>query len=211
MSIGSQKTTRKISVASILTAILVIASLGSIILIHTNNVAAASNVLFKEKLRGDQAVAQKTIKEGSTTTNVAAQAFTTISGDIDLCVIVVKFDESTGTYLTDFEVCGPAKLTVANGLSSATFSGTVTGFDFATNEEKTVTVNGHLTATGKVQTTTFGYHTNSRHLTEVFNSNGMTRPASGSLNIGGDITFSTDDATGTISTVKAGTIQIQKN
>jgi hypothetical protein len=202
-------TSRGATVASILIAILVIASLGSIIIMQTNN-ASASNVLFKERFKGDVAVARKTIKEGSTTTEVAAQGFTTTPGNILLCVLVIKYDEST--LFTEFEACGPAQqLTVANGLGSATFSGTVTGFDFATGEEKTVTVNAELTATGKVQTSTFGYHTNSRDITQVFNSNGMTRPASGSLNIGGDITFSTDDASGIISKVKGGQILIQKN
>lgn len=102
-------------------------------------------------------------------------------------------------------------LTVANGLGSATFSARVTGFDFATGEEKTVTVNADLTATGKVQTSNFGFHTNSRDVTVVLHSKGMNRPASGSLNIGGDITISADDATGTISKIKGGTVQVQKN
>lgn len=85
-----------------------------------------------------------------------------------------------------------------------------TGFDFVTNEEKTVTVTADLTAIGKVQTTTFGYHTNSLDFTVVFSSNGKSALASGSLNIGGDITFSTDDATGAISRVNSGAIQIVK-
>ena len=67
-----------------------------------------------------------------------------------------------------------------------------------------MTVNVELTATGKVQTSPFRFHINSRDVTEVFNSNGLNRPASGSLNIGGDITFSADDATGIISEVKGG-------
>ncbi len=74
-----------------------------------------------------------------------------------------------------------------------------------------MTVNVELTATGKVQTSPFRFHINSRDVTEVFNSNGLNRPASGSLNIGGDITFSADDATGIISEVKGGTIQVTKN
>ena len=94
-----------------------------------------------------------------------------------------------------FEGCGPAQqLTIANGLGSATFGGTVTGFDFTTGEEKTVTVNAKLTATGKVQTSTFSTHTNNRDINEVFHPNGKIRPASGSLNIVGGITFSADDA-----------------
>ena len=56
-------TSRGATVATIFTAILVIASLCSIIIMQTNN-ASASNVIFKQKIRGDVAVAQKTIKEG---------------------------------------------------------------------------------------------------------------------------------------------------
>jgi hypothetical protein len=90
-------------------------------------------------------------------------------------------------------------------------SGTVTGFDFATGEEKTVTVNAELTATGKVQTSTFNIHANSRDINEVFHSNGKLRPASGSLNIGGGMTFSADDAIGIISKFATGTILVTKN
>ena len=42
-----------------------------------------------------------------------------------------------------------------------------------------MTVNVELTATGKVQTSPFRFHINSRDVTEVFNSNGLNRPASG--------------------------------
>jgi hypothetical protein len=123
---------------------------------------------------------------------------------------MTKYDEST--FFNDFVACGPAQqVTVANGLSSATLSGTITGIDFVTGEEKTVTANAHLTATGQVQTTTSGFHVSGRDFTSVSNFNGVTRPASGSLNIGGDITFSIDDASGTISKLKAGAITVTKN
>jgi hypothetical protein len=75
MSLKSQKTIGRISVASFLTAILVIASLYSIVIVQNNN-AAASNVIFKASLKGNQAIAEKTIREGSTTTFVSTQALT---------------------------------------------------------------------------------------------------------------------------------------
>ena len=84
-------------------------------------------------------------------------------------------------------------MTIA-GLGSATFGGTITGFDFATGEEKTMTVNAEFTATGKVQTSTFSTHINNRDINEVFHPNGKIRLASGSLNIIGGITFSADVA-----------------
>jgi hypothetical protein len=131
-------------------------------------------------------------------------------GDTVLCVFIIKQDGST--FVTDFEACSPGqRLAVDGGLSSATFSGTVTGFDFATGEEKTVTVNADLTATGKVQTITSGSHANGRGFTEVSHFKAMSRTASGSLNIGGDFTFSIDDATGLILKVNSGTIQVTKN
>jgi hypothetical protein len=54
-------------------------------------------------------------------------------------------------------------------------------------------------------------NTNSRDITEVLHSNGEIRPASGSLNIEGGITFSADDAVGIISKFAVGTIQVTKN
>jgi hypothetical protein len=41
-----------------------------------------------------------------------------------------------------FECCGPAEQLTIASLGSATFGGTVKGFDFARGKEKTVTVNG---------------------------------------------------------------------
>jgi hypothetical protein len=166
-------------------------------------------------IRGEVAVAQKTFKEGSTPsgsifTDISAKGFRTIAGDKQLCVSVrVSDPDESGTV---FEGCGPAqRLIIANGLGSAAFGGTVTGFDFTTGEEKTVTVNAKLTATGKVQTSAFSTQTNNREINEVFHSNGKIRPASGSLNIGGGITFSADDAVGIISKFAVGTIQVTKN
>ena len=202
-------TSRGVTVAIIFTSILVIASLCSTIIMQTNN-AAASNVIYKQKIRGDVAVAQKTIKEGSISTTISAKGFTTTEGDKQLCVSVRESDPDESDTL--FEGCGPAqRLTIANGLGSATFGGTVTGFDFSAGEEKTVTVNAELTATGKAETSKFSIHTNNRDINEVFLSSGKIRPASGSLNIGGGITLSAADAVGIISKFAVGTIQVTKN
>jgi hypothetical protein len=209
MSSISPKTFGRPSLATLLTAILIITSIASIVFMQTNN-AAAANVLFKEKFRGKNALLQKTITEGGITTQAEAEGFTTLDGKAVICVDVIQFDSTN--LLTEFEGCGPAQqLTVSNSLSSATFSGTVTGFDFVTNEEKTVTVNADLTATGKVQTTTSTFHINARDFKQVSNSHGKIVPASGSLNIGGDINFSTDDASGRIGDAQSGSIIIQKN
>ena len=92
--------------------------------------------------------------------------------------------------------CGPAqRLTI--GFRTATFGSTITGFGFS-GEEKTVTVNAKLTATGKAEISKISTHTKNGDVIEVFHSYGMTRPASGSLNIAGGMTFSFDDARGTI-------------
>ena len=113
---------------------------------------------------------------------------------------------------TVFQGCGPAQqLTIANGLGSATFGGTVTGFDYVADEEKTVTVKAELTATGKIKTSPFNVHTSNRDITEVLHTNGEIRSASGSLNIEGGITLSVDDAVGIISKHVFGTIQVTKN
>jgi hypothetical protein len=205
----SQKTIGRVSVASLLTAILVMASLYSIVIVQ-NNSASASNVIFKSSLKGNEAIAEKTIREGSTTTFVSAHAFTTSQGETVLCVFVLKQEDSA--FVNDFEACAPGQqLTVSGDLSSATFSGTVTGLDFATGEEKTVTVNAHLTATAKVQKITSGSHFNGEDFTAISHFKAMSRSASGSLNIGGDITFSIDDATGLIAKVSSGSIEVRKN
>ncbi len=68
---------------------------------------------------------------------------------------------------------------VDKGLDSATFSGTITGYDYATGEEKIVTVNVDLTATGKLETSTFSDHLVSPDFTVVENGNGQFTPASG--------------------------------
>ena len=181
---------------------------------QTNN-AAASNVIYKQKIRGETAVAQKTIKEGSTPsgsifTTISAKGFTTTGGDKLLCVTVTKADPDESD--TVFQGCGPAQqLTIANGLGSATFGGTVTGFDYVADEEKTVTVKAELTATGKIKTSPFNVHTSNRDITEVLHTNGEIRSASGSLNIEGGITLSVDDAVGIISKHVFGTIQVTKN
>jgi hypothetical protein len=77
-------------------------------------------------------------------------------------------------------------------------------------EEKTVTVNVDLIATGKVQTETSSFRDVTQDLKIVINENGQVRPASGSLNIRGDLTFSTDDASRTIAKVREGFIDVEK-
>ena len=202
-------TSRGATVATIFTAILVIASLCSIIIMQTNN-ASASNVIFKEKIRGDVAVLEKTLREGSIFTTTSAKGFTTAAGDKQVCVTVQKSDPDESD--TVFQGCGPAQQAdITNSLGSATFSGTVTGFDFTAGEEKTVTVNVKLTATGKPENSKFTLHTHNRDINEVFQVGGKTRSASGSLNIVGGITFSADDVDGGIFNFATGTIQVTKN
>jgi hypothetical protein len=205
-------TTTRASVASLLTvAVLVVASLASIGMMQTNNAAATGNIIYKESIKENFAYAQKTIEEGSITTQVVVEAFQTTSGDTRICVGILKYDSSTDTYPTDFHGCGPAsQLTIANTLNSATFSGTITGFDHATEKGKTVTVNVDLTATGKAQTGTFGFRFITPEFKVVSHESGRHAPASGSLNFSGDLTFSTDDATGQIAKVRQGSILVQK-
>ena len=204
---------------SLLTAVLVIASLASIgMMMQTNNAAAAAaaaaagNTIFKAHFSQNSAFAAKTIQEGNITTTAGAVAFKNTVGDSHTCVFMSKRDVSTGgTFLTDFEGCGSLdQLTVANNLGSATFSGTVTGYDYISEEEKTVTVNVDLTATGKVQTETSSFRDITPDLKIVINENGHVRPASGSLNISGDLTFSADDASGHIAKVREGFIDVEK-
>jgi len=203
-------TSRGAIVATVFTAILVTASLCSIIIIQTNN-AAASNVIYKQKLKNDLVIVQKALREGNIFTDISAKGFTTTAGDKQLCLTMRESDPDESDDV--FQGCGPAqRLTV--GFSTATFGGTITGFDFTTHEEKTVTVNAKLIATGKAETgeiSKFSTHINNRDINEVVHASGTFRQASGSLDIGGGITFSFDDARGIISKLTSGTIQVTKN
>jgi hypothetical protein len=190
----------------ILTAALVTTSFVLSGTLNTNYAVAASNTLFKEKFKGASAFANKI----STFSNVGASAFETSSGT-DMCAVVYQVDENTGTPLIDWSACGPAKLTIGSGLSSATFSATLTGFDFVSGTDKTVTVTGDLTATGKVGTTTTSTHINTRSFTYTFNFHGKDRPASGTLNFQGDISINIDDANAGISSSGFGSVNIVKN
>lgn len=177
---------------------------------QTNN-ASASNVIYKQKLKNDLAIAQKSLREGNIFTEISVNGFTTTAGDKQLCVSVRQVDPDESDDL--FQGCGPAqRLTV--GFSTATFGGTITGFDFTTHEEKTVTVNAKLIATGKAETgeiSKLSTHTNNRDINEVVHASGTFRQASGSLDIEGGLTFSFDDARGIISKLTSGTIQVTKN
>ena len=68
---------------------------------------------------------------------------------------------------------------VDNGLNSATSSGTITGYDYATVEEKIATINVDLTATGKLETSTFSDHLVTLDFKVVENGNGQFIPPSG--------------------------------
>ena len=81
-------TSRGATVATIFTAILVIASLCSIIIMQASN-ASASNVILQTEDRGDGAFAQKTIKGREIyLQTISAQGFTTAAGDKQVCVTV---------------------------------------------------------------------------------------------------------------------------
>jgi len=200
-------TSRGATLASIFTAILVTASLCSIIITQTY-IASASNVIYKQKIRDDLVIVQKTLREGNIFTDISVKGFTTTSGDRQLCLTVRESDPDESDAV--FEGCGPAQQLII-GFRTAIFGGTIKGFDFTTGEEKTVTINAKLTATGKAQISKLNTHTNNGDVIEVFHSHGMSTPASGSLKIAGGMTFSFDDARGTIIKSASGTIQVTKN
>jgi hypothetical protein len=158
-----------------------------------------------------QASASKTIEEGSITTEASAFAFTNTAGETGICLFYSQSDTSTGTELVSLFGCGsPDEFTVSKQLDSATFSGTITGTDVVSGEEKTAIVNVELTATGKAETSTFNLHEKTHDFTLVRHANGKFAPASGSLNISGDITFSTDDATGDIGHARVGIMTVER-
>jgi hypothetical protein len=207
--VNHTKTTVLLSSLSI-GATLVIASLASIGMMQTNAADATTgrNIILKERFTGEFARLVGTIEEGGITTTAAAFAFETSEGNRQVCLNVIQHEDFL-TFYMNFMGCGPAdEFTVANGLGSATFSGMVTGVDFLTGEEKTMTVSGDLTATGQPQVSVARQGFTTPDFKVVQTSNGKIRPASGSLNISGDITLSFDDATGSIENLRQGNLQV---
>jgi hypothetical protein len=180
-------------------------------MMQTNNAAAAATIV-KEKLRGIGAYAEKTIQEGSITTTAIVYALTSTSGNKWIELFLIRYDARTDTYLMNFHGSAPPdQWSIDNGLNSATFSATITGLDFVTDEEMTFTVSADLTVTGKVEPINTGDRTDTPNFTIVTNFIGVNKPAGGSLNITGeDVTFSTDDATGAIGKFRSGQIVVSK-
>jgi hypothetical protein len=208
--IVSKKTTKLGLSSTLIAAILAVGLLTSIGMAQTNNAAAARNILLKERFRDSVAQVQATTTEGSIRTEALVTALTNPSR---ICVYMPLLDSNTGTILNAFFGCSPTdQLNIANGLGSATFSGTVTLNDYLTGQEKTVTVNADLTATGKVQTGNFGLHQVTQDFTFVSTAHGKFRPASGSLTITdantSDVILSSGDAAGTIGKSGSGSIEV---
>jgi hypothetical protein len=203
-----KKITLGISSLSIAT-ILVIASLTSV---GMQTKATAQNTVFQEQIRGNFVDAFQSIEEGNIRTDYYASAFTDPSGEIVMILSISKIDTTTNTFVFDFFGSGPAdQLTVANDLSTATFSGTVTEVESVSGEEMTFTVDVDLTATGKPERFGFKEHFITPEFKDLTNINGKVRPASGSMDISGDgITFSTDDASGTIAREIRGLLVVER-
>jgi hypothetical protein len=210
MSYLSPKMARA-STLSALTIIIVLAlALLTSVGMQTNS--TAQNTVFQEQIRGNFVDAFQSIEEGNIRTDYYASAFTDPSGEIAIILSISKIDTTTDSFVFGFFGFGPAdQLTVANDLSTATFSGTVTAIEDVTGEEMTFTVDADLTATGKPER----YGFKERFITPDFkaltNVNGKVRPASGSLDISGEgMTFSTDDASGTIAREIRGLLAVEK-
>ena len=208
--INLTKTTHLGITSLFIAAVLVTTSLASIGMMQTN-AAAVEHTIYQSNFRQNSAFATKTIEEGSITTTAYAVAHTNSDGDEIICIGFYQYDANTDTYPTDFFGCGPAAQLAINGLHSATFSGTITGSDFPSDKEMTVTVTGDLTATGKPETRVDRQHINSEFITFVSHVNGQTVSASGSLDISGDLTFSTDDASGNIDNARSGSLLVYRN
>lgn len=105
---------------------------------------------------------------------------------------MAKYDSNNQAYTTAFLGCGsPMQLTI-NGFSSATWRGTVTGTDYVTGEDKTVTVSAGLTGTGSMSSNVgAGPIIMTKDATIAGHVNGIGRAASGPLTISGDLSFST--------------------
>ena len=214
VNIREDERTKARTILSLLTVSLFIVLVSSVGIIQNNTAIAASNTIFKQKFKDSFAHAAKIITQGSGSgviTQLSADAHKDLSGNTVVTLFVGRTDKNTGTPLIQFFGSGPGQLTIGGGLSSATFSGTVTGPDFVTGEVKTVAVNSELSATGQVRTSTFGSHESTRDVTQVIKIQGKVRPAGGSLIISGDLNFNTDGATGVIGIAKQGLMTVNKH
>jgi hypothetical protein len=212
VNIREDERTKARTILSLLTVSLLIVLVSSVGIIQNNTAIAASNTIFKQKFKDSFARAVKITTEGNIITQLSAEAHKDLSGNTVVTLFLQRTDKNTGTPLTIFFGSGPGQLTIGGGLSSATFSGTVTGPDFVTGEDKTATVNSQLSATGKVRTSTFGSHESTRDVTQVIKIQGSFRPASGSVTISGDLTFSSDGGGGgLIGIAKQGLITVNKH
>jgi hypothetical protein len=207
----TSKTKRIGTISLLMATALVTASLASIGMIQANNAAAAAQV-FRTTIKDSSVLLDKTIQEGNIQTQASVFAVTSKSDeDTFLCLAYSQIDTSTQTEFVSFFNCGsPDQFTVSGNLDSATTSGTITGIEDVSGKEITVTVNADLTANGKAKT--FGGATveNGFRYTIVERASGRSVDASGSLDIEGDITFSTDDATGFIINSRTGAMVVQR-
>lgn len=207
MELWNHERTKMKNVVCLLVITMLTATVASVGIVGNNNVLAAS-LLEKRNFEGTFAFLADTMKEGSITTSVSVFAASAIS---DVCVSIGRVDESTNTGLIQFSACGPyGNLKVANGLTSASFSGTVTGNEFFSGQQMSVKVNAQLSGAGKVETSQFNFHDNNPFVTTVVTGGDKSRPATGSITVSGDITVNTDDATGSIGDFKQGQLQVFK-
>lgn len=200
-------------------AILVTASLAYIGMIQTSTASTSGENVFRARLRGGEIQASASTVEGDIQTSVGVYAFTTASGSQEICIGIDRSDTNLETYYFAFSECGPAdQLSVSTQLNSGTFSGTITGLDFVSGEEVTVTVSGDFSATGRAGTFASSSHTSSPYGNIVQHSNARAAPASGTLDVSVDFTSSDDrdftfsiDATGQIANVRSGEIIVSRS
>ena len=169
VNIREDERTKARTILSLLTVSLFIVLVSSVGIIQNNTAIAAFRTQSSNRsLKTVLLMQTKIITQGSGSgviTQLSADAHKDLSGNTVVTLFVGRTDKNTGTPLIQFFGSGPGQLTIGGGLSSATFSGTVTGPDFVTGEVKTVAVNSELSATGQVRTSTFGSHesTSGRH------------------------------------------------
>jgi hypothetical protein len=197
------------------TALVLVAAAIAPLLFGIVSDAAASkgNTILNVRLEDDFASASATIVEGDIETEFFVEASTVKRGDTEIFLIMTQFDRSADEFILDIFTRGPAdEVTIPSTLKSASVSGTVTGEDFVTGEEKTFTVDMDFSATGNREKVISSLHTKTGDINIVTKFNGVTRPASGSVDISGDgVTLSTDDLDDAIiATLRAGTLLVVK-
>ena len=176
-------------ISALTTAILLVVVLVALPLFDSAPLAYATNdttiLNFKEK------TASISIWNLNGSLETAAQLFVD-TGYNEKCLTVSQWNRYTGQVYTQFSQCNPlqtGEFAMPSSLSSASFTGNITGTDFLTKMAKTITVNAQWNGTGDTNRYTTASHNEYGDVTINVHSVGWSRVATAFIQLGGDLSY----------------------